>query len=192
MKDNLVYTSPSHPHNNEYNFGPSIACRKLEEALLSREHEASPTLATKSLGPKTRSQGKMKPSTKQDDPLIILTFDEAHTLTDRVVTDSGTWSNFSALRHVLRALHRFSLFSLFLSTTGKISQFTSAPEEDDSRRIIAGELFLIQPFTDLGFDTLAEKISVADLNLEKFIGDSHMVHIGRPLYVLPPHFVAFT
>jgi len=94
------------------------------------------------------------------------------------------------LRHVLRGLHRFSLFSLFLSTTGKISQFTSAPDEDVSKRILAGELFLIQPFTDLGFDTLAEKISVADLNLAAFIGDSHIVHIGRPLYV-SPHFMAF-
>jgi hypothetical protein len=120
-----------------------------------------------------------------------LAFDEAHTLTARVVTDSGTWPNFSALRHVLRALHRFSLFSLVLSMTGKISQFTSAPDEDVSKRILAGELFLIQPFTDLGFDTLAEKISVADLNLAAFIGDSHIVHIGRPLYVLSPHFVAF-
>jgi hypothetical protein len=89
------------------------------------------------------------------------------------------------LRHVLRGLHRFSLFSLFLSTTGKISQFTSAPEEDVSKRILAGELFLIQPFTDLGFDMLAEKVSVADLRLKTFICDLHIVHIGRPLYVLP-------
>lgn len=67
----------------------------------------------------------------------------------------------------------------------------SAKDEDVSKRILAGELFLIQPFTDLGFDTLAEKISVTDLNLANFIGDSHIVHIGRPLYVLSPHFVAF-
>jgi len=75
-----------------------------------------------------------------------------------------------------------------LSITGKISQFTSAPDEDVSKRILTGKLLPIQPFTDLGFDTLVEKISVADLN---FIGDSHIVHTGHPLYPLSPYFVAF-
>jgi len=123
--------------------------------------------------------------------LCRYTYLHHHQQRTRVVTDSGAWSNFSALRRVLRALHRFSLFSLVLSTTGKISKFTSARDEDLSKIILTGELFPIQPFTDIGFDTLAEKISVANLNLAHFIGDSHIVHIGRPLYVLSPHFVAF-
>jgi len=38
-----------------------------------------------------------------------------------------------------------------MSTTGKISQFTSAPTEYFSLRILSGGLFLIQPFTDIGF-----------------------------------------
>ena len=40
-------------------------------------------------------------------------------------------------------------------TTRKTSQFTSAPTEDVSLRILSGELFLIQPFTDVGINTLA-------------------------------------
>jgi len=72
-----------------------------------------------------------------------------------------------------------------MSTTGKISQFTSAPTEDFSLRILSGELFLIQPFTDVGFDTLAHKISLDEpWDLEELASNSHMVHLGRPLYVL--------
>jgi len=69
--------------------------------------------------------------------------------------------------------------------TGKISQFTSAPTEDFSLRILSGELFMIQPFTDVGFDTLARKISLDEhWDLEELAGNSHMVHLGHPLYVL--------
>ena len=117
-------------------------------------------------------------------PLVILAFDEAHTLTDREGDREVAWSNFSELRHVLRALHRFPLFSLFLSTTGKISQFTSAKDEDVSRRVIRGQLALIQPFTDLGFDTLAKPVSLEeDWDLENVTTDSHIAHLGRPLYI---------
>jgi hypothetical protein len=80
-------------------------------------------------------------------------------LTDREGDREDAWSNFSKLLHVLRALHRFPLFSLLLSTTGTISQFTSAKDEDVSRRVILGQLALIQPFTDLSFDTLAKPVS---------------------------------
>ncbi len=75
-----------------------------------------------------------------------------------------------------------------MSTTGKISQFTSAPTEDFSLRILSGELFLIQPFTDVGFDTLARKISLDEhWDLEDLANNSHTVYLGRPLYVLFSH-----
>ncbi|KAF8324798.1 hypothetical protein F5887DRAFT_1022029 [Amanita rubescens] len=115
-------------------------------------------------------------------PLVILTFDEAHTLTNREETDKATWSNFSVLRHVLRALCHFPLFTLFLSTTGKISRFTS-PVQDTSKRIVKHDLTLIKPFTDLGFDTLAEKVDLGGgWNLERVTADAHMVYMGRPLF----------
>lgn len=72
-----------------------------------------------------------------------------------------------------------------MSTTGKISQFTSAPEEDASFRILSGELKLIQPFTDLGFDTLARKVSLSKgLDLGDLTSNEFIAHFGRPLYVL--------
>lgn len=71
-----------------------------------------------------------------------------------------------------------------MSTTGKISQFTPTPKEDPSRRINSGDLTLIQPFRALGFDTLASVVSLqVPSDLETFTSDSHMAHLGRPLYV---------
>jgi hypothetical protein len=120
-------------------------------------------------------------STEDDYPLVILAFDEAHTLTNREETGYAAWSNFSVLRHVFRALHRFPLFALFLSTTSKISQFTS-PDEDTSKRIIIGDLISIQPFTDFGFDTLAKQVSLdGHWNLERVTADLHIVYMARPL-----------
>jgi hypothetical protein len=52
-------------------------------------------------------------------------------LTDREEIPSATRSNFSNMRHVLHALYRFPLFSVFFSTTGKVPPFTSP----DSKRI---------------------------------------------------------
>jgi len=119
-------------------------------------------------------------------PLIILAFDEAHTLTERKSTNSIQWSIFSEMRHALRALHRFACFSLFMSTTGKISQFISAPAEDVSLRILSGNLTQIEPFTALGFDTLAHKISLlGGYDLVYLTSNQHMAHLGRPLYVFP-------
>ena len=117
-----------------------------------------------------------------DGPLFILAFDEAHTLTKRQGAKKE-WSYFYELRHALRALNASPCFSLFMSTTGKLGQFTAASEEDPSRRIFRGELILIQPFTVLGFDPLAEKISLKHnkLDLRYLTCDRYMVHLGRPL-----------
>jgi hypothetical protein len=84
---------------------------------------------------------------------------------------------------VLRALYRFPLFSLFLFTTGKVSQFTSS-EDDNSKRNFLRNLSLIQPFTDLDFDILAKKVILSTWDLERVSGvshDSHIVYLGRPL-----------
>ena len=127
------------------------------------------------------SSRQVSGKTEGDYPLIILAFDEAHTLANREESDYARWSNFSVLRHVFRALYDFPLFALFLSTTGKISQFTS-PDEDTSQRIILRNLNLIQPFTDLGFDTLAKQVVLdGKWDLDRVTHNSHIVHMGRPL-----------
>jgi hypothetical protein len=84
----------------------------------------------------------------------------------------------------LRRLHSLPLFSLFLSTTGKISQFTSAVEEDLSKRVVEGKLVIIQPYTDLGFDPLANIIDLdGSWDLDRLTDDSQICSLGRPLCV---------
>ena len=170
----------------DYSFAPFHACNKLVTALRARKYQQSPTLPAATLKSKKASAVSTAGSEPEDGyPLVILAFDEAHTLTDREGDREDAWSNFNELRYVLRALHRFPLFSLFLSTTGKISQFTSAEDEDVSRRVTRGQLALIQPFTDLGFDTFANSVSLEDYwYLENVTTGSHIAHLGRPLYVL--------
>jgi hypothetical protein len=77
------------------------------------------------------------------------------------------------------------LFALFLSTTGKFSEFTSSTMgEDLSKRVAEAKLDIIEPFTDLGFDPLARLIAAdGSWNPEQLTGGSQMCRQGRPLYV---------
>jgi hypothetical protein len=113
------------------------------------------------------------------DPMVILVFDEAHTLTK---TDyDHPWTNFGELRKNLRTLNHCSLFSFFLSTTGRFTQFVSAREKDESMRVLTGRLMLIKPFTDLGFDPLARVLKAGELKLSEVTKEEFMVRFGRPL-----------
>lgn len=101
-------------------------------------------------------------------------------MSNREETGPTTWSNFTVLRHVLLALYCFPLFTLFLATTGKPSQFTLL-DEDASKRLIIGDLTLIQPFTDLGFDTLAKPVTLdGRWSLERITADLHIIYMACP------------
>jgi hypothetical protein len=115
-------------------------------------------------------------------PAIILSFDEAHTLTEASTDDvDGLWSRFSELRRALRVIHSFPCFSVFLSTTGKVQQFTPDALHDISFRLQEGLLSLIPPFCELGFDQLAEKAIGGKATLEYVSSLSFMAKLGRPL-----------
>lgn len=67
----------------------------------------------------------------KDYPLtLIISFDEAHPLA--MEENDGPWTKFSELRCALRIIHLYPCFSIFLSTTGKISQFMPGPRNDPS------------------------------------------------------------
>jgi hypothetical protein len=187
--DDIVYSTPSKSKRGEtYSFTPAASFNELLEALQVRsDGDTLPTLSSKGKS-RTTSKGKSQGRTVNSErPSVILACDEAHTLTDIIQEEQDVeWSKFSEFRHALRGLNHLPLFSLFLSTTGKIQQFTS--KEDVSRRITEGKLTLIQPFTDLGFDTLATKVSLdGSWDLKKVTEDEHIVHLGRPLCVEPFH-----
>jgi len=119
-------------------------------------------------------------------PLVLLEFDEAYTMTKLQHTETFNWSNFHVVQRVLRTMKESLVFSVFLSTTGKISEFVPSKQKDPSNRINAGELKLIQPYTDLGFDQFAKrisKISSENQTLKYITSDEHIAHYGRPMYV---------
>ncbi|KAH7906254.1 hypothetical protein BJ138DRAFT_1117736 [Hygrophoropsis aurantiaca] len=115
--DNLPPLSPA--RNNAQGFPPNVALSQLIHCIA------------------VRGQHTDLPTDSPGVPLVILEFDEAHTLTEP--NYFGPWS---ALCKALRGLSGLSFFSLFLSTSGKIAHF--AP-----------------PFTNLGFDQLALPLSQA-------------------------------
>ena len=117
---------------------------------------------------------------------VILAFDEAHALTGREKVENQNslqqWSLFSEFRRALRDLNESPIFSLFLSTTGKVSQFSARKADDPSRRVQLGLASLIVPFTDLGFDQFAKPIKTdGSTLLDTIASDQHMVTLGRPL-----------
>lgn len=88
-------------------------------------------------------------------PAVFIVFDEAHSLTKPLYANNSTSRNdFSELRRVLSLLNQVSLFTIFLSTTGKISQFTPPRGHDPSNRMNYGTFKIPHPFIYLGFDQL--------------------------------------
>ncbi|KAK2459299.1 hypothetical protein APHAL10511_008684, partial [Amanita phalloides] len=66
----------------------------------------------------SKAQGKQKATPHHESgPLVVLTFDEAHTITQRQLATNDEWTIFNELCYALRHLNRLPLFSLFLSTT---------------------------------------------------------------------------
>ncbi|KIL59036.1 hypothetical protein M378DRAFT_284568 [Amanita muscaria Koide BX008] len=110
-------------------------------------------------------------------PLVILAFDEAHTLT--YVPKDKSWTVFTELCRTLQRLVDRPIFSLFLSTAGKLS-----PEilEDPSNRIAHHELKILDPITEISFDDIAHPADEGQVLLEQVVELDWMSHLGRPLF----------
>ncbi|KZT10084.1 uncharacterized protein LAESUDRAFT_471830 [Laetiporus sulphureus 93-53] len=88
------------------------------------------------------------------------------------------------LRQALRGLNTMEVFSLFLSTMGKVDQFTPAQDHDQSTRINFGVIKSIPPYTDLGYDHLMKENPFdpdSMLLLGEAVKDGYMANHGRPL-----------
>ncbi|KAM6495554.1 hypothetical protein JOM56_008260 [Amanita muscaria] len=116
-------------------------------------------------------------------PLVVLTFDEAHVLSvEKHQSGIGYFSKFSELRRALRALKDLPIFSVFLSTSGKIQNITPRAEDDGSGRVQKSKLVLLPPFIELGFDQMVGRISDSALTIETVSNIKFMVRFGRPLF----------
>ncbi|KZV65247.1 hypothetical protein PENSPDRAFT_614293 [Peniophora sp. CONT] len=120
-----------------------------------------------------------------EEPFIILAFDEAHTLTQSGSDSDGVTGASSPFTHLRRALRTVGsgVFAVFLSTTGKITQFTSPRELDPSNRVSSGAYNLVPPFTALGWDQLAKPLRGLSTGIRfADIGFHYQVYLGRPLF----------
>ena len=99
------------------------------------------------------------------------------------------WSRFGEMRRAVRGLLAFSLFTLFLSTSGTLFGITPAPGRDfSSRMLLEGEVMM--PFCELGFDQLAQILDFGKMvKLSQVTSDEHLISYGRPLCVLNVHCV---
>jgi hypothetical protein len=80
-------------------------------------------------------------------PHFFVMFDEAHTLSCQFL--NVEWTVFSELRRVIRDV-KPRVFVFFLSTAGKIYQFTPPSHMDPSQRVQKGKLSIMRPFTATG------------------------------------------
>ncbi|KAH9021392.1 hypothetical protein EDB85DRAFT_2152432 [Lactarius pseudohatsudake] len=90
-------------------------------------------------------------------------------------------SHFVELRRALRVLSDVSLFTFFLSTIGKISQFSPPCGREAMND---GELKTPTPFIYLGFDQLMRNRKVFDKykTLDDVTSLECIAHMGRPLW----------
>ncbi|KAH9051699.1 hypothetical protein EDB87DRAFT_1582246 [Lactarius vividus] len=123
-------------------------------------------------------------ATKMDEgfPDIFVAFDEAHLLTTPF--NENDQSNFVELRWALQTFSMAPLFTFFLSTTRKVSQFTPPHGYDNSNRMNDSRLKIPHPFIYLGFDQLM--ISRKILDMYKTLLDvtslDCIAHMGQPLW----------
>ena len=153
-------------HSNDY--------QTVDITITNEAERLTQALSEYPLGPETQ-------------PLILLSFDESHTLTVAVenTTDEEKPkpTYFTCLRRALRALIKHSVFSFFLSTTCNVFQFTLPPKKDPSSRGQEGRLLPIPSYSDIGFDQLAPKVCENTLKIEDVAKVQFMVKLGRPLLV---------
>lgn len=115
------------------------------------------------------------------DLLLLINFDEAHSLTDQIRVGCS-WTRFSVLRRALRALNDVPFFTIFLSTAGQFHNFNLHREDEVSQRMQDGTLTAFQPITAVGFDQFAERVAIdGTWNLARLASTYHMAHLGRAL-----------
>ncbi|RDX41439.1 hypothetical protein OH76DRAFT_1561574 [Lentinus brumalis] len=114
-------------------------------------------------------------------PCVILCFDEARSLT---TIEQDGWSRFEELRRALRIIVELPIFSLFLSTKGKLEQFAPLPKKSGSR-IASGNLSMYAPIVATPLDVLADTFPIYSKRpwtLMRAASTYHMAHLGRPLF----------
>ncbi len=121
------------------------------------------------------------------EPLVILCFDEAHELTTSE-TDRGIyiWTRFEELRRACSIFVGLPIFTLFVSTVGKVELEPFAPllGQSSSSRLAPWVYPTHAPIVAMPLDVLAERFPLSSEDpwtLRRAASTHHMAHLGRPL-----------
>jgi hypothetical protein len=111
-------------------------------------------------------------------PLVILAFDEAHTLTDNL-PNQEEWNLFTDLCRVLQQINHLQIFSLFLSTAGGFHKFSPDIHEKSAHPGYRP----LNPILEISFDDIAYPALKDTVTINRVVDIDWISHLGRPLYV---------
>jgi len=114
-------------------------------------------------------------------PLVVISFDDSHILTDNPRAEP--WTLFSELRCILRGMVESPIFSLFLSTAERFHRFTPEKRLDPSSRIANSILSVLHPISEISFDDIAFPALENTVSLDRVVEMDWISHLSRPLYV---------
>ena len=117
-----------------------------------------------------------------DGCFVTLAFDECHHLASPQAGRS--WSALSELRHALRLIILYPVFTIFLSTSGKLRFLSPDLSMHPSSRLSHRQLSLLPPLYQCPFDLVSKehKFSTEPIwNLVHVASTEHIAHLGRPL-----------
>ena len=115
-------------------------------------------------------------------PLIVLAFDEAHTLTDNP-RGQTEWNMYSELCQILRQINDLPILSLFVSTAGHFDNFPPAVHSGPSSQVREPESRPLVPISEISFDVIAYPALEGTVTIDNVVEIGWLSHLGRPLYV---------
>ena len=146
--------------------------KAFKELCKALGDELVPELSAEQPTKKRRTSNSKSQASKH--PLVVLAFDEAHTLTEP--QDKDSWSCFGEMRRAIRGLHTLSFFTLFISTSDTLFGITPT--------LLEGEEVML-PFCEVGFDMFAKYVDFREtVKLSQITSEEHLTSYGRPLSVL--------
>ena len=123
----------------------------------------------------------LRPGAAYDnEPLLIVCFDEASMLTDQDHNRARTL--FGELRRALRIIRLLPIFTIFVSTVGHLEQVSPLPQLAPSDRLGYMTLNPFPPIVCTPFDVLYPPTSRdKSWTLKEVASTYHMAHLGRAL-----------
>jgi hypothetical protein len=91
------------------------------------------------------------------------------------------------LRRILRQIHDFPIFSVFLSTAGRFDKFSPEIRSEPSARAREPHNRPLNPISEISFDDIAYPALRDTVTIDRVVDIDWISHLGRPLYVHPYH-----